>query len=228
MSPANTPHTLTCPSHAPVPHVQPQNKPAVRLGQPAPCPGALAQPHTWIFQKKPIWELRKPCCHLNSAQERARVGCSEVLALPPTAGLLPVPLPPAVPAKGVTLPERALGRRTQSCFDRVLPGVWCRSASPCPSPPPRAPAGPEFPALAEQVPGRLQPVLASCRVAGVPIRCRERAWGAAGMADGVKLPRACHGLGQPSCRSPVGQGLLEGSSPRSLARQHPNASVQTW
>lgn len=62
------------------------------------------------------------------------MGCSKVLALPPMAGLLPVPLPPAVPTKGVTLPERVLGRSTQSHFKGSCQQVWCRSASPCPSP----------------------------------------------------------------------------------------------
>lgn len=57
------------------------------------------------------------------------MGCSEVLACPPTARLLPTPLPLAVPMKGVTLAERVLGRRKGP-----IGGVWCRSASPCPSP----------------------------------------------------------------------------------------------
>lgn len=47
------------------------------------------------------------------------------------------------------------------------------------------------------------------------------------MLDGVKLPRVCHGLGQPSCCLPAGQGSLGGLSPWSPAHQHPNASVQT-
>lgn len=108
---------------------------------------------------------------------------------------------------------------------RVLPGGLVQVSLSLARP--LAPAGPEFPAGAEQVAGRLHPELAPCRAAAVPVRCHERARGAAGMAEGVKLPRACHGLGQPSCCSSAGQGSLEGSSPWSPACHHPNASVQT-
>ena len=123
------------------------------------------------------------------------VGCSEGLVLLPTAGLLPT--------QGAMLPERVLGRGTWSCFWRVLPGVRCRSASPCPAP---APAAPEFPAPAEQVPGRLRLELARCRqAAGVPVRCRERALGGCGDGrwgeDARVMPQAGAAFLLPACRS---------------------------
>lgn len=65
-----------------------------------------------------------------------------------------------------------------------------------------APAGLEFPAFAEQGPGRLHLELALCRDASVPVQNCEHAGGAVGMTVGCgRLPAAV-------CSTGVARGVI--------------------
>ena len=194
----------------------PLHKPAVCLGQLAPCLGPWHS-HTCgsSLKKSPFWSCATPCCRLSSAPACARTWVA-------ARGSSSFPQLGFCPRKG---------RCCQSGSSAVGPGPAfggsCRgfgAGQPLPARP-RPRLRLNFQLQQNKFPGgcawswRGAAKLPACLSGAVSVR-----WGAAGMADGVRMPGSCHRLEQPSCCLPAGRGLAGGVVP-----SVPNTSAhRTW